>query len=77
MSPQAEAPLQSVFIVYHFYEGKDRTGGHAAAAIRDPSGNYVIYNGIGVTEKTAVDLNGYYLWANSQQGLSADYYCIY
>ena len=52
-------PFDSAFIIYGIYDGPDRIGGHAAAAIHYSSRFYKIYNGLGVTADSAYDLYGY------------------
>ena len=65
-------PIESVFIIYGFYEDGRRIGGHAAAAIHYWNQYFIIYTGIGVTDDCAYDLNSYFSAIDECDGISID-----
>ena len=58
-----------MFIIYGYYEGTRRNGGHAAAAIHYRDQYFIIYNGIGTEDDSLWDLNSYYSTVNGRNGI--------
>lgn len=65
-------PIESAFIVYGYYDGSDRIGGHAGAAIHYSNQFYKIYNGLGVSADSAYDLNEYLYKIDKYDGICVE-----